>query len=77
MNEENIDNALSLSELFMNEWKTMLERRRMAQLRVNDLQQIYDTVNGSLHRAKAELEEHERREKIAVDNYEASRGVEA
>ena len=70
MNEENIE------ELMKREWRIREDNRIMAQMRVDDLQQIYDTVNGSLYQAKAELEEHERRVKTAVDNYEASRGVE-
>ena len=63
-------------EELMKEWRIREDNRVLAQIRVNDLQQIYDTVNGSLHRAKADLVEYERRVKTAADNYEASRGVE-
>ena len=47
------------------EWRIREDSRIMAQIRVTELQQIYDTVNGCLHHAKAELEEHERRVKTA------------
>ena len=60
MNEESIEK--------LKEWRIKEDNRVMAQMRVDDLQQIYDTVNGSLHRAKAELEEHERRVNTAEEN---------
>ena len=41
----------------------------LSQKHVSDLQQIYDAANSSLHMAKIQLSEFERRLKEAEENY--------
>ena len=51
-------------------------RLYQAKTHVKDLQQIYDTVNGSLHMAKLQLEVYEEQNQKAIDEYHTSVGVE-
>tara|TARA_R110000824_G_scaffold88823_4_gene218206 strand:+ start:220 stop:426 length:207 start_codon:yes stop_codon:yes gene_type:complete len=59
MNEENTKG----NEL-MEEWLKMDERRKMAKHHMIKLQQIYDTVNASLHTAKLDYEEYKSRQEM-------------
>jgi hypothetical protein len=52
-------------------------RMHQAETHVRDLQQIYDTVNASLHMAKIQLEIYEEQNQKAIDEYHTSVGVEA
>ena len=58
MNEENT----KANEL-MEEWIKLDERRKMAKYHMNNLQQIYDTVNASLLNAKVDYEEYKSMQK--------------
>jgi len=50
-------------------------RLYQAKTHVKDLQQIYDTVNGSLYLAKLQLDIYEELNQKAIDEYHSSLGV--
>tara|TARA_R110002012_G_C11566718_1_gene603935 strand:- start:43 stop:243 length:201 start_codon:yes stop_codon:yes gene_type:complete len=61
----------------MNEKRNMEQahwRLYQAKTHVKDLQQIYDTVRGSLDMAKIQLEIYEEQNQRAIDKYNASKG---